>query len=70
MIVDKQPPWNAFRPIAQFEVMPFRDAGSGPMDYGLTVQDILYGMEKAIGNGLLDLASFDADEYQYYEMVE
>lgn len=50
--------------------MPFRDAGSGPMDYGLTVQDILYGMEKAIGNGLLDLASFDADEYQYYEMVE
>ncbi|OWZ57057.1 cell division cycle 14 [Cryptococcus neoformans c8] len=70
LIVDKQPPWNAFRPIAQFEVMPFRDAGSGPMDYGLTVQDILYGVEKAIGNGLLDLASFDADEYQYYEMVE
>ncbi|KIR94912.1 cell division cycle 14 [Cryptococcus deuterogattii CBS 10090] len=70
LIVDKQPPWSAFRPIAQFEVMPFRDAGSGPMDYGLTVQDILYGVEKAIGNGLLDLASFDADEYQYYEMVQ
>ncbi|KAL0253859.1 hypothetical protein I308_101237 [Cryptococcus tetragattii IND107] len=70
LIVDKQPPWSAFRPIAQFEIMPFRDAGSGPMDYGLTVQDILYGVEKAIGNGLLDLASFDADEYQYYEMVE
>ncbi|WVQ72246.1 hypothetical protein IAR50_001795 [Cryptococcus sp. DSM 104548] len=70
LIVDKQPPWNAYRPIAHLEVMPFRDAGSGAMDYGLSSQDILYGIEKAISFGLLDLASFDPDEYQYYETVE
>ncbi|ODN89731.1 cell division cycle 14 [Cryptococcus wingfieldii CBS 7118] len=70
LIVDKQPPWNAYRPIAHLEVMPFRDAGSGAMDYGLSSQDVLYGIEKAISFGLLDLASFDPDEYQYYETVE
>ncbi|WVO15977.1 hypothetical protein L204_103642 [Cryptococcus depauperatus] len=70
LIVDKQLPWNAFHPVAHFEVMPFRDAGSGPMDHGLTVQDILYGIEKAISFGLLDLTSFDVDDYQYHETVE
>ncbi|WVQ82894.1 hypothetical protein IAT38_005030 [Cryptococcus sp. DSM 104549] len=70
LIVGKLPPWGAFKPVAHFEVMPFRDAGSGPMDYGLSIQDILYGVEKAISFGLLDLATFDPEQYQYYETVE
>ncbi|WWC67309.1 uncharacterized protein I206_101217 [Kwoniella pini CBS 10737] len=70
LIVGRQPPWNAFRPIAPLEIMPFRDAGSGPMDYGLSIQDILYGVDKAIHNGLLDLANFDQDAYQKYEQVD
>ncbi|WVW81277.1 hypothetical protein I302_103268 [Kwoniella bestiolae CBS 10118] len=70
LIVGRQPPWNAFRPIAPLEIMPFRDAGNGPMDYGLSIQDILYGVDKAMHNGLLDLANFDQESYQKYEQVE
>ncbi|WWC97560.1 hypothetical protein V866_004444 [Kwoniella sp. B9012] len=70
LIVGRQPPWNAFRPIAPLEIMPFRDAGNGPMDYGLSIQDILYGVDKAMNNGLLDLANFDQEAYQKYEQVD
>ncbi|WVQ94156.1 hypothetical protein IAU59_001234 [Kwoniella sp. CBS 9459] len=70
LIVGKQAPWNAFRPIAQLEIMPFRDAGNGPMDYGLTVQDILYGIDKAIHYGLLDLVNFDPTAYKTYEQPD
>jgi cell division cycle 14 len=38
LIVEHKSPWNAFKPIAQMEFMPFRDAGNGPMDYGLSIQ--------------------------------
>ncbi|WWC57596.1 uncharacterized protein I303_100128 [Kwoniella dejecticola CBS 10117] len=70
LIVGRQAPWEAFRPIAPLEIMPFRDAGSGPMDYGLSIQDILYGVDKALLNGLLDLANFDQEAYQKYEQVD
>ncbi|WWC90188.1 uncharacterized protein L201_005121 [Kwoniella dendrophila CBS 6074] len=70
LIVGRQPPWNAFGPIAPLEIMPFRDAGNGPMDYGLSIQDILYGVDKAMHNGLLDLANFDQEFYQKHEQVE
>ncbi|OCF41021.1 hypothetical protein I317_05132 [Kwoniella heveanensis CBS 569] len=70
LIVGRQAPWHAFRPIAPLEIMPFRDAGNGPMDYGLTVQDILYGVDKAMHHGLLDLVTFDQEAYQKYEQVD
>ncbi|WVF66542.1 hypothetical protein IAT40_001282 [Kwoniella sp. CBS 6097] len=70
LIVGKHAPWNAFRPIAPLEIMPFRDAGNGPMDYGLTIQDVLYGVDKAIHYGLLDLVNFDPESYQRYEQVD
>nr|XP_031862049.1 uncharacterized protein CI109_002462 [Kwoniella shandongensis]KAA5529121.1 hypothetical protein CI109_002462 [Kwoniella shandongensis] len=70
LIVAKHTPWQAFRPIAQFQVMPFRDAGNGPMDYGLSIQDILYGVHKAMSYGLLDLSTFDVNVYQYFEAVD
>lgn len=31
-------PWKAFEAVAQLEVMPFRDAGKGPMDFGISIQ--------------------------------
>ncbi|WVR03049.1 hypothetical protein IAU60_000038 [Kwoniella sp. DSM 27419] len=70
VIVGQQAPWNAFRPIAEMELVNFRDAGGSPMDYGLSVQDVLYGVDKAIHHHLLDLVDFDMDDYQKHEQVQ
>lgn len=50
--------------------MPFRDAGRGYSDFNLSIQDCLWGMYKAMQNGLCDLNEFDVTEYEYYEKVE
>lgn len=50
--------------------MPFRDAGRGRSDFNLNIQDCLWGMYKAMQNGLCDLNIFDAEEYEFYEKVE
>ncbi|WOO85666.1 Tyrosine-protein phosphatase CDC14 [Vanrija pseudolonga] len=70
LIVDHQDPWDAFQPLAHFEVLPFRDAGNGVNEFGLTIQDVLYGMWKARQHDLLNLQEFDADDYRYFERVE
>lgn len=38
LIVEHNDPWDAFQPISHFELLPFRDAGNGINEYGLTVQ--------------------------------
>lgn len=63
-------PWEAFRPIAELEFMTFRDAGRGCSDFNLSVQDCLWGMWKAVQNGLCDMSSFSVEEYEFYEKVE
>lgn len=50
--------------------MPFRDAGRGPSDFNLSIQDCLWGMWKASQNGLCDMNEFSVEEYEYYEKVE
>lgn len=70
LIVGHHNPWETFKPIAQMEVMPFRDAGNGVMDYGISVQDCLYGIQKAIDHQLLDLTDFEPRVYTFYERVE
>jgi len=50
--------------------MPFRDAGRGRSDFNLSIQDCLWGMYKAMQNGLCDLNEFDVNEYEFYEKVE
>jgi cell division cycle 14 len=70
MIVQRRPPWEAFNPVAELELMPFRDAGRGPSDFNLSIQDCLWGMWKAMQNGLCDMNEFSVDEYEYYEKVE
>jgi cell division cycle 14 len=50
--------------------MPFRDAGYSQADYGLTVQDVVYGVWKAKEEGCCVLETFDLDEYERFERVE
>lgn len=69
MIIGKVSPADAFFPISEVEFKPFRDAGYGRADYCLTIQDILYGVHRGIAEGLLDLTSFNLDEYEKYEQV-
>ncbi|KAF9042584.1 phosphatases II [Hymenopellis radicata] len=70
MIVQRRAPWEAFHPIAEIEFMPFRDAGRGPSDFNLNIQDCLWGLWKAMQNGLCDMNEFDVDDYEFYEKVE
>lgn len=70
LIVQQRAPWDAFQPIAELEFMPFRDAGRGHSDFNLNIQDCLWGVYKAMQNGLCDLNEFDVNEYEYYEKVE
>ena len=70
MIVQRRAPWEAFHPIAELEFMPFRDAGRGPSDFNLNIQDCLWGMWKAMQNGLCDMNEFSVEDYEYYEKVE
>ncbi|KAH9175198.1 tyrosine protein phosphatase [Lactarius sanguifluus] len=70
LIVQQRAPWEAFQPIAELEFLPFRDAGRGRSDFNLSIQDCLWGMYKAMQNGLCDLNEFDVNEYEYYEKVE
>ena len=70
MIVMRRAPWDAFHPIAELEFMPFRDAGRGPSDFNLNIQDCLWGIWKAMQHGLCDMNEFNIEEYEYYEKVE
>ncbi|KAK0453198.1 tyrosine protein phosphatase [Armillaria borealis] len=70
MIVQRRAPWEAFHPIAEVEFMPFRDAGRGPSDFNLNIQDCLWGVWKAMQNGLCDMNEFDVEDYEFYEKVE
>jgi hypothetical protein len=38
LMVKHEIPSRCFMPLASFELMPFRDAGNGDFDYGLTIQ--------------------------------
>lgn len=70
MIVGRRAPWDAFKPIADLEFMTFRDAGRGPSDFNLSIQDCLWGMWKAMQHGLCDMNDFNIEEYEFYEKVE
>ncbi|KAH9482480.1 Tyrosine-protein phosphatase CDC14-like protein [Psilocybe cubensis] len=70
MIVQRRAPWEAFHPIAELEFMPFRDAGRGPSDFNLSIQDCLWGLWKAMQHGLCDMNEFSVEDYEYYEKVE
>ncbi|WFD35266.1 hypothetical protein MCUN1_002117 [Malassezia cuniculi] len=70
MTIDHITPADAFYPFSELEFMPFRDAGYGRADFCLSIQDVLYGVRRAIDGQLLDLATFDLEEYEHYEQVQ
>ncbi|KKA26488.1 hypothetical protein TD95_004232 [Thielaviopsis punctulata] len=72
VLIQNWPPHLALAPIAQVDppLMPFRDAGYSQADYGLTVQDVVYGVWKAKEEKCCDLENFDLDQYEKFERVE
>jgi cell division cycle 14 len=72
VLIQSWPPHLALAPIAQVEppLMPFRDAGYSQADYGITVQDVVYGVWKAKEEKCCMLDNFDLDEYERFERVE
>ncbi|KAI0395737.1 tyrosine-protein phosphatase CDC14 [Xylariaceae sp. FL0594] len=72
VLIQSWAPHLALAPIAQVDppLMPFRDAGYSQADYGLTVQDVVYGVWKAKEEGCCVLDNFDLDEYEKFERVE
>jgi cell division cycle 14 len=72
VLIQSWPPHLALAPVAQVDppLMPFRDAGYSQADYGITVQDVVYGVWKAKEEGCCLLETFDLDEYERFERVE
>ena len=65
VLIQNWPPHLALAPIAQMDppCMPFRDAGYSQADYGLSIQDIVYGVFRAKEEGLFNLKDFNLEEY-------
>ncbi|KIH86672.1 cell division cycle 14 [Sporothrix brasiliensis 5110] len=72
VLIQSWPPHLALAPLAQVDppLMPFRDAGYSQADYGITVQDVVYGVWKAKEEGCCVLDNFDLAEYEQFERVE
>jgi cell division cycle 14 len=64
VLIQSWPPHLALAPIAQADppFMPFRDAGYSQADYGLSIQDVVYGVWKAKEEGLIGLKDFSLEE--------
>lgn len=50
--------------------MFFRDVGYSQVDYGIIVQDVVYGVWKVKEEGCCVFENFDFDEYEKFEWVE
>jgi cell division cycle 14 len=72
VLIQSWAPHLALAPIAQADppFMPFRDAGYSQADYGITVQDVVYGVWRAKEEGFCALPEFDLEEYERYERVD
>lgn len=72
VLVQNWPPHLAIAPLAEADppFMPFRDAGYSQADYTLSIQDFVYGIWRAKEAKILDIKTFDLEEYEYYERVD
>lgn len=64
--------WSAERAFASFRhlaLSAFHDATRGPDPFGLTVLHVLSGLEKALQTQLVSPATFDVDEWFWFEQV-
>lgn len=67
LLTERKSPWDAWKPLSDMGFKSFRDAGKGDSEWGMTIQDVLWGVWKAEKMGLLDMSTFDSEEYEYYE---
>ncbi|KAA1102983.1 cell division control protein 14 [Puccinia graminis f. sp. tritici] len=67
MIVLRWSVADALHPISHLELQPFRDAGYSRAYFKLTIQNVLFGVKKAIDLRLLKLEEFDLKEYKTFD---
>ncbi|KAM9892376.1 hypothetical protein OXX79_010060 [Metschnikowia pulcherrima] len=72
VLVQSWAPHQVLQPLAQveFPFQPFRDAGYSSADFEITIQDIVYAMWRAKERGMIDLTTFNLEEYEQYERVD
>lgn len=72
VLIQSWPPHLALVPLAQADppFMPFRDAGYAPADFGISIQDVVYGVWRAKEQKLIDIRTFNLEEYELYERVD
>lgn len=72
VLIQSWSPHQVLQPISQIDppFQGFRDAGYSSADFEITIQDVVYGMWRAKERGMIDLASFNLEEYEQYERVD
>lgn len=72
VLVQLWAPHQVLQPICQveFPFLPFRDAGYSSADFEITIQDVVYAMWRAKERGMIDLTTFNLEEYEQYERVD
>lgn len=72
ILVQSWLPHQVLQPISQIDppLQSFRDAGYSNADFEITIQDVVYGMWRAKERGMVDLTSFNLEEYEQYERVD
>ncbi|KAG4302067.1 hypothetical protein PCK1_001626 [Pneumocystis canis] len=72
VLIQNWPPHLALAPLIEADppYIPFRDAGYAPADYGISIQDCVYGLWKAKEANILNIKNLDLEEYETYERVE
>ncbi|CAN3487139.1 tyrosine-protein phosphatase Cdc14p [Diutina catenulata] len=72
VLVQSWSPHQVLQPICQIDppLAPFRDAGYSSADFEITIQDVVYGMWRAKERGMIDLTTFNLEEYEQYERVD
>ncbi|EGV61566.1 cell division control protein 14 [Yamadazyma tenuis] len=72
VLIQSWSPHQVLQPIAQIDppLQGFRDAGYSSADFEITIQDVVYGMWRAKERGMIDLTSFNLEEYEQYERVD
>ncbi|ODV96671.1 hypothetical protein PACTADRAFT_48494 [Pachysolen tannophilus NRRL Y-2460] len=72
ILVQNWSPHQVLHPICQCDppFMPFRDAGYSHADFEITIQDVVYSMWRAKERNMIDITSFNLEEYEQYERVD
>ncbi|KAH3674398.1 hypothetical protein WICMUC_003235 [Wickerhamomyces mucosus] len=72
ILVQAWSPHQVLQPLCQIDppFMGFRDAGYSHADFEITIQDIVYGLWRAKERGMIDLTTFNLEDYEQYERVD